>query len=806
MPFRPVFALFRGAAACAAIAALSFALSVDGAPSPYSVGHDDENHDKPSEVWPRTVDIDHDALADLNLRGGSLVPGYAPFEGQIRFDADEELLRWGGALVGDSADMPEIVMLDDGAAALFRATAPGGVSERTYRLRHLLTGQNDTPGNALTSTPTLRVRALVNAAPNEGGDDAHTTVLRMMSGSDERVALSITPTGALRLELLGLGAWTSESTLTPGQWHELELDYAASGAEAEGDLVVLLDGAEALDLRKEAHGVDAPITAFAIGAMASGDMPGAEAHIRWVRWSHRETNPLRYDPDLLIANIRDVDATRARVVTMQRPADFGWAAAEAFVEFAPAPWPGEGSDLIRATAPVALRAEDGFAAVHELVDLAPGAACVYRVVIRAVGEPATEIASDLYMFRTLPVAPGVIRFGWMSCHEQNGQSHPFDVYSALDNLGVDFIANLGDFHYNDSQPAEPFPANRFEIMNSVRSALLDLSYAAVARTTPQFIMLDDHDVWSNNATDFWANSEDILPDHGGVTKSFLWHEGLAAWESYFRRAMINTGPEQASYRSWETGSTLFVMLDTRSHQRRGAQTMLGLPQRDWLLDLVATTDKPLLVIFSPSVWGDVQDFRDNWEGGGAGGGGHTAFHAERAMIEQAIGASAVEKAIVLSGDRHCSLVHTRLDEPKMLFEACGGPASNNVFTQYSATDAALPGVLFCSTDGAEFPPISQPPGYAHMAGRVVIDEIERTFTVQIVDGDDGRVMFEYTPGQPIEVEVPGDADGDGDVDFADLNFVLGVWQTAGEDIPGDLNGDGHVDFADLNVVLSNFNN
>jgi hypothetical protein len=175
------------------------------------------------------------------------------------------------------------------------------------------------------------------------------------------------------------------------------------------------------------------------------------------------------------------------------------------------------------------------------------------------------------------------------------------------------------------------------------------------------------------------------------------------------------------------------------------------------------------------------------------------------MIEQAIGASAVEKAIVLSGDRHCSLVHTRLDEPKMLFEACGGPASNNVFTQYEATDAALPGVRFCSTDGAQFPPLSQPPGYAHMAGRVVIDEIERTFIVQIVDGDDGRVMYQYTPGQPDDPEVPGDADGDGDVDFADLNVVLGVWHTAGDDLPGDLNGDGHVDFADLNVVLSNFN-
>jgi agmatine/peptidylarginine deiminase len=48
----------------------------------------------------------------------------------------------------------------------------------------------------------------------------------------------------------------------------------------------------------------------------------------------------------------------------------------------------------------------------------------------------------------------------------------------------------------------------------------------------------------------------------------------------------------------------------------------------------------------------------------------------------------------------------------------------------------------------------------------------------------------------------GDADGNGSVDLADLNLVLGNFGQATDD--GDVNADGTVDLADLNLVLSNF--
>lgn len=50
----------------------------------------------------------------------------------------------------------------------------------------------------------------------------------------------------------------------------------------------------------------------------------------------------------------------------------------------------------------------------------------------------------------------------------------------------------------------------------------------------------------------------------------------------------------------------------------------------------------------------------------------------------------------------------------------------------------------------------------------------------------------------------GDLDGDNDVDFADLNTLLGQFNSTGPDLSGDLDDDGDVDFGDLNLLLGVF--
>jgi outer membrane protein assembly factor BamB len=51
---------------------------------------------------------------------------------------------------------------------------------------------------------------------------------------------------------------------------------------------------------------------------------------------------------------------------------------------------------------------------------------------------------------------------------------------------------------------------------------------------------------------------------------------------------------------------------------------------------------------------------------------------------------------------------------------------------------------------------------------------------------------------------PGDLDGDGDVDMADLAILLADWGCTGGDCPGDVDGDGDTDQADLAVLLANY--
>lgn len=58
---------------------------------------------------------------------------------------------------------------------------------------------------------------------------------------------------------------------------------------------------------------------------------------------------------------------------------------------------------------------------------------------------------------------------------------------------------------------------------------------------------------------------------------------------------------------------------------------------------------------------------------------------------------------------------------------------------------------------------------------------------------------------PDSAAVPGDTDGDGDVDLDDLNAVRNHFGEAGDPVPGDTSPfDGDVDLDDLNAVRNNF--
>jgi hypothetical protein len=55
----------------------------------------------------------------------------------------------------------------------------------------------------------------------------------------------------------------------------------------------------------------------------------------------------------------------------------------------------------------------------------------------------------------------------------------------------------------------------------------------------------------------------------------------------------------------------------------------------------------------------------------------------------------------------------------------------------------------------------------------------------------------------IDEATPGDLDGDGDVDVADILLLIAAWDSDGSN-GGDLNGDGVVNVADLLILLANW--
>ncbi len=102
-----------------------------------------------------------------------------------------------------------------------------------------------------------------------------------------------------------------------------------------------------------------------------------------------------------------------------------------------------------------------------------------------------------------------------------------------------------------------------------------------------------------------------------------------------------------------------------------------------------------------------------------------------------------------------------------------------------------------TTAGAQGDSHSFHPAIAHNGRHIVFYSL----ATNLVPGDTNDLYDTFVRDTG---SCPGDANGDGAVDFTDLNLVLSDFGLVGPGLAGDLDADGDCDFTDLNIVLGAF--
>lgn len=762
------------------------------------------------------------SLAAALLCAGSCALAAAPFAGQLDFHAQRELERW--QPVRTTTPGAHCLAVHDPLAQRtvgeFRVPEGEGVASLRYGLRLIRTGQHNSFSGSTTASPTLRLRARVRCDAPDGFRSAQGAFLALDRRAGEPF-LALEVDAENRLVVRMGGEVIVAGPVMEAGWRDVEVGFRASSgfSSGDGELLVALDGVEVISSRST-HSVPHHAAGWSVGVGAGGGAGSGSVRVEWVLWSDDLSENLERDPWLGAVQLRDVDQTRARLFVQQDPAMLGWGQITARALWAsgsPDAWPGD--EQAAASEWIALDPSVGWTGTLEIEGMEAGDETAYAVEF---SDGASIVRTPLWSLRAMQSQGGRsddLELWLRYCTDHNGGSHPMVGDRVIAEAGAPhaLVLQLGDFAYNETRDGPPWDATVPGILDTLRCTALSPDHNGVARRFPQFFVRSDHDGWENNARrDLYEGS--MLPPvtsefTGITTRDDLWRNGVEAWSAFAASAMLNQLRPDEDFRAFEVGDALLLFLDTRSNWNAG--TILGSgpgSQLEIALELLETTQRSLVILAMDSPMGDIQTGNDNWHA-------RPGYRAQRNAILDAIEQNdAIRSCLILAGDRHASVLHSRFTQPqggtwagwpKVRFEFFAGPHSNNVFQQYSPAEASLPLVHVSTTNGANH--AASPPAYARMVGRVNADERKGLVRFRIYDCEpDGRsaperVIFDRVFGlYPPDPTCPADVNADGVVTFADLQVVLTGFGDAGPMIAADRNGDGAVDFTDLNIVLAAF--
>lgn len=272
--------------------------------------------------------------------------------------------------------------------------------------------------------------------------------------------------------------------------------------------------------------------------------------------------------------------------------------------------------------------------------------------------------------RTLP-STGVdsIRLAVVSC--TNYQSGYFNVYRSIaDRNDVDVVVHLGDFIYEYAKYGFGYDSTVNRVHDPKLEAItlsdyrrrhaqyrLDEDTRKLLQQYPLIVVWDDHEV----ANDAWMGGAE---NHDPATEG-NWNDRLAAAKQAYFEWMPVKKPDPTNdpgrlYRQFKFGNLIRLdMLDTRLQGRTEqlqssdpsfndtSRTMLGLGQRNWLMDDLSTSTSKWnilgqQVMVAPMVaFGAILNI-DQWDG----------YPAERSRLYNSFTANNSKNMVVLTGDIH----------------------------------------------------------------------------------------------------------------------------------------------------------
>ena len=310
------------------------------------------------------------------------------------------------------------------------------------------------------------------------------------------------------------------------------------------------------------------------------------------------------------------------------------------------------------------------AALGRLNGLAPGAPVYWRARVRRRGQASV---GPVRTFRVLPAAGGArpVTVAIGACASQFGPI--FDVLAAR---RPDVFVWQGDLNYPDT--AGPLAQTVAGYAGIWRDFLANPRLRPLLVRTMFGVQRDDHDYGVQD-----ANSLNLV------------RRGLAPWERLMERRL--------HYR-FSAGLADFWVLDQRRFKSdpeapdTARKTLLGLPQRRWLMRTLAASRAPFKVICSPCTLAPLPaNARDgSWAAG---------FTAERALLLKHVRRHVSGRTLFVTGDTHWTMVYDRGG----LFEArpcpLGIPTPNDItLTQPQAAEQAraTPGVAYADDEAGHF--------------------------------------------------------------------------------------------------------